>query len=241
MRRLALAVITILLSASGAAGFARYINYQVESQIYRVACSLDTLQTHRDFYKEEGESEFPFLIRGTTLIAETLGLYEGEMIEKDRDDYLVDAAVLEVHNYGLQEILFTKIILNFQEKDMLFIGTNIPPGATVLIVERDGQQWTQENCIGYQGEATYETTVKTNALQIKEVDMGTLALTNPTAIPMEDIWLYYKNYLPEGEVYLGGITYVEKIPLIKPGETLMISPYRYASEYSKIIKTEIHG
>lgn len=187
-------------------------------------------------------STFPLVIEGTTLVAESLAMYEGDMIENDSNTFLVDAAALELRNFGTQEVEQAEITLEFGDTKMMFFGTNIPAGSTVLIIEREGKPWTQENCTACFGWVQYgSSALAEDVLRIEDADMGTVLVTNTTDKEYNDVWLYYKNYLYDAELYLGGITYVEVIPTLQPGEQVLISPERYARGYSKFVKAENVG
>lgn len=186
---------------------------------------------------------FPVLIEGTTLVAESLAMYEGDMIENDSDDFVVDAAALELRNFGTREVVLAEVVLEFGDTKMVFFGTNIPAGGTALIIEREGKPWTQEcysNCSGWVQYGNCNDLTE-DSLRIEDADMGTVLVTNTTNEELKDLWLYYKNYLYDAELYLGGITYVEVIPTLRPGEQVLIAPERYAKGYSKFVKAEQLG
>lgn len=191
--------------------------------------------------ERNGESrriQFPVWIEGTTLMAQSLAMYEGDMLEYDSDDHLVDAAALEIKNFGGKEVELAEVILEFGKIQMRFFGTNIPPGSTILMIEQEGKPWTQDTITQYSGWAQYSENLSLpdNAIAINDVDMGTVEVTNQTEEAMSDLWLFYKNYLYDAELYLGGITYFAQIEYLEPGETVQIKPDHYARGYSKIVK-----
>ncbi len=239
MRRFTLTVITLLSTACGFLAFSLWISDQLAGFASQEAFSI--LETTQNQETAADVLEFPFLIEGTTLIAESLASYEGWMLERDSEEFLVDAAALELHNYGLQEILFAEVMLSVGGEELLFYASNILPGATVLVVEYGGQKWMRGPCTGSKGEAAYELQPISELLHISEVGMATLAITNPTEEPLHDILIYYKNYLPENDLYIGGVTYLEQIDMIGSGETVLITPYRYVSGYSRVVKTQVLG
>ena len=181
---------------------------------------------------------FPIFVNDTDLQAVSLALYEGDMLEANSDNFLVDAAALELYNCGSREIAVAEVTLKFDTVQMVFFATNIPAGARVLVIERIGQLWTQESCTECGGWVQYsdDFPLSEESLRIEDVDLGTVAVTNLTEEPFCDLWLYYKNYLSDAQMYLGGITYIYQIQSLAPGQTLLITPERYASGYSKFIK-----
>lgn len=193
--------------------------------------------------KKKDGGVFPVLVEGTTLVAESLALYEGDMLEEDSDEFLVDAAALELRNFGTREVTMAEITLEFTHTTMVFFATNIPPGGRVLIVEQEGKPWTESNFTNCSGWARYGSgsSLLDDALRIEDVDMGSVLISNTTDQTFHDVWFYYKNYLYDADLYLGGITYVEVVPTLGPGEQIMLLPSRYAMGYSKFVKAEAVG
>lgn len=183
-------------------------------------------------------TEFPVFISGTDLQVIGLALYEGNMLEDKSESFLVDAAALELYNCGNREIAMAEVTLKFDAVQMVFFATNIPAGAKILVIEREGQLWTQENCNECCGWVQYsdDSPLSEESLRIEDIDMGTVSVTNLTEEPVYDLGLFYKNYLSDAGMYIGGITYIYQIEYLAPGQTLLITPEYYASGYSEFIK-----
>lgn len=181
----------------------------------------------------------PCRVEGTDLIARQLVIYEGPNLESGSDTPVSDITALVLYNDGQQEIAQAEVTLTAGE-ELTFFASNIMPGAQVLVLEKNviaWQDWEVTACSGWISEADHPT-LSAQALEILEVDMGTLSVTNTTREKLTDIWLFYKNYVPEGDLYVGGITYIETIESLEPGQTVRIKPARYAAGYSRIIKAE---
>lgn len=207
-----------------------------------VGAILQRVDTDTVFALSEKEEfiSLPCPVEGTQLIARQLVMYEGPNLEKGSDEPLSDITALVLYNGGDREIAQAEIILTAGQ-ELTFFASNIMPGAQVLALEKDAaawQQWQITACSGWVSDTMCQA-LPEDALQILELDMGTLSITNMTREKLTDIWLYYKNYVPEGDLYVGGITYIETIASLEPGETVQIKPSRYAAGYSKIIKAEV--
>lgn len=184
---------------------------------------------------------FPFSIPDTTLTARSLALYEGEMLEVDTGEHIVGGAALEVENSGDREVAVVYIVLTFFGEQYHFYGTNLPPGSTSLLIEMDGRPFTAEPCSDCAAWVRYGgDTSLVKMLSVTEVDGDTLRIKNISEQTAEDVILYYKNYCPEGSLYLGGVTYQTYIGTLMPGQEIEISPFRYVAGYSKIVKAVPH-
>ena len=186
----------------------------------------------------EGKIEigFPFEVPGTSLVAEALVHYDGPFLEDRSEMELFNSVALLVRNNSQQGIAHAKITVIGNES-WIFEAQYIPPMGTVLVLESSGAQFTESQiteCSGWE-------TVWCNGwqidslLQIGSVDMGTVAVTNITDTNLSNIRLLYKNWLPDSEIYVGGITYEVQIGQLLPGETVMVQPEHYAQGYSKFI------
>lgn len=189
---------------------------------------------------ERGSISLPCRVEGTDLIACQLVMYEGPSLENGSDAPVSDITALVLYNDGQQEVAQAEVKLTAEE-ELTFFASNIMPGAQVLVLEKNVTAWKDREitaCTGWVSAADHPT-LSAQALEIAQVDMGTLSVTNTTGEKLTDIWLFYKNYLPEGDLYVGGITYIETIEALEPGQTVLIQPTRYAAGYSKVIKAEI--
>lgn len=189
--------------------------------------------------EERLEMKLPCRVEGTSLIARQLVMYEGPFLEKGGDEPVSDITALVLYNDGDLEIVQAEVKLTGEE-ELTFFASNIMPGAQVLVLEKNASAWKDREitaCSGWVSEASSRP-LPEGTLEILEVDMGTLSVTNTSRGKLSDIWLFYKNYLPEGDLYVGGITYIETIEALEPGQTLQINPAHYASGYSRIIKSE---
>lgn len=178
---------------------------------------------------------FPCAIAGTTLVAEGVASYDGPYLEDGSDQEVVNVTALLLRNTGDVGIAKTEVIMQKGEQKLIFEADTIPPGATVLILEKRRTLHTNTNftsCSGWQ--IVEEHGWHDWGIRIREVTMGVLEITNQTGSAMKNVQLYYKTKLED--MYIGGMTYVHTVTKLKEGETIQISPYHYARGYSEIIK-----
>lgn len=187
---------------------------------------------------EEGQGGvLPYAFRYTPLVARRLAAYDGPSVEDGADRYLEGAAALVLENTGNTGIEFVQIVLTQQGQKLVFDATYIPPQGTVLIVEKNGTP--------YSGEAVEAGHCRTlvpgtfdwekERVRVEERDLGSLAVTNLTDQPISCTRVFYKQHDGEEDVYIGGITYSAVLTDLMPGETRVITPYRYACGYCGIV------
>ena len=184
------------------------------------------------------EVTLPYGVDGTSLIAEKIVSYDGPFLEDGTNHEVVNVMGLLLRNAGDVGIERAEIVLTGDRQRFIFEADIIPPGATVLVLEKNRTFYGCKNfssCSGWQ--ITDNCGWSNWGLDIEETGMGTLEVTNQTGRKIQQARLHYKTYL-EG-ILVGGITHVYTIESLQPGESILISPARYAKGYSRIIRVEL--
>lgn len=180
----------------------------------------------------------PYKIEGTTLVAERLVAYDGPFVEDGSDREVINVAALILHNFGSSGVKEAEITLAYHENSLTFQASMIPPGATAVVLEKDGKPYIQvpsTDCYGWAEQIEDGWDVE-SVLRIEQIDIQTLQVTNITSAALHNVQLYYKTLLKETAYYIGGITYQTQVLHLKPGETVMLQPPHYAKDYSEILR-----
>lgn len=180
--------------------------------------------------------DFPVRIPGTTLIAESISIYEGPFLEDGSDREVADIAALLVRNTGSEEILKCYIELESEDTCFAFLGERVPPGAAVLLLEYEGSLYKKcsfLDCKGWQI-TTHDALDVKNDVVIVEQSVGTLLVTNISDKTFSNIQVHYKSWLSPPDIFVGGISYSVTIPVLLPGQTETIYPHHYACGFSKV-------
>ena len=194
-------------------------------------------------YIRSADVTLPYRIPNTDLIAEKIVLYEGGYMEDNSNEEVVDIAGLELRNTGKQVITSAKVILERDGVQFTFRGSYIPADCSVLVLESSRQKCPFQNftdCTGWQSIGD-DQWLDGEKLSITPVTMGSLKITNTSDKLLKNMVLYYKNYLPYTEIYVGGITRKEKIERLAPGETAEIFPQYYARDYSRVLGVTVNN
>jgi hypothetical protein len=146
-------------------------------------------------------------------------------------------AALLVRNTGTVGIEYARITLQQNGREMTFDATYIPPKGSVLLLEEEKQPYTDAPVT----QCRYRTVIpgdfdlSKREIRIEEEGMGSLKVTNLTDQPMGCVRVFYKHHEGQADLYVGGITYSVVIPDLQPGETRIITPYRYACGYALVV------
>lgn len=183
------------------------------------------------------QNDLPMQVPGTTLAIHNLVRYEGGYLEDRSDIHVTDIAAILLENTGSAGIECARVILHWEDGDYVFDVTMLPPGMRVIVLEKDGQTYRQHPWTGCSGvQKTGDGDWSAFPVQIAVLDDTKLQLQNTTDMPIRRLQIYYKNYLPDDRILLGGVAYCYLVDQIPAGQSVTVEPYRFAWGYSKIVQ-----
>ncbi len=189
-----------------------------------VSCSAEGTQT----YRESG-----ILISCTPLVVERLAYYDGAFYEDGTGTEVINVAALELRNSSDVTIPFASVVVYTETCRYEFEATMLPPHSTVLIPELNRAQLTEKEIARCFGWITVSHTSVPENLTVHENDKIYICNTSDKAV--KNIRVYYKTYLSQEQIYVGGRAYVQEIPYIAAGETVSFLPAYYAPGYSRVV------
>lgn len=179
--------------------------------------------------------ELPVFIPDTTLVVERIVSYDGHYVEDGSEDYVRDIAALYLHNSGSTMVAACRVIVQLEWGLYRFEATCIPPGATVLVLEKDRKPYSDIAIYSVGGSASKGIKTDINGDVIFTQDfMAGLRIYNVSDEDYEAICISHKNFLPEENIYIGGITYVTYAHSLNGGGHCDIWPVHFGAE-SKIV------
>jgi len=203
------------------------------------AGSQDTTITQKSTVptvQEASISGLPCHIPGTPLTVQAIVFYEGPFLEDNSDEETVCTALI-IANTSDSMIEYTRLELIQNGHPLIFEITYLPPQSKVLAVEKNQAPFSLspiESC----------TCQRLSFLQNDPFDRRvfvspdgscSMITTNLTDRTLDCVRIYYKQYLPKSELYLGGITYSAVLTDLQSGESRRITPYRYLTAQGSII------
>lgn len=139
-----------------------------------------------------------------------VGSYTGLYVEDGSNDVLSRLLMIVVENTGTKTVQYAEIELSDGEKTAHFSLTTLPPGESVVLLEKDRMLYADgkdlsEVTISNVAIFQQEPTLCEDLLAIQALD-GALNVTNISGKDIEgDIVIYYKN--AASDLLYGGITY----------------------------------
>ena len=222
----------VILLAVGVCGsvFACWLLFLSGSNIYEMQSAIPVVAE-----LEESAVRFPYAVPKTCLILREIMVYEGAYLEDNSNEYVVDVAAAVIVNTAGKGIENACVELKWAGGEYVFEVQMLPPGETVLVLDKNRQKYINRNwiaCMGTQEYQAGEWSVDGGVVTEKD---GLITAYNDTNENLQNICIYFKTYLPEEQMYLGGIAYCFNMDQLPTGEKVQIRPYRYISDYAKIV------
>ena len=184
--------------------------------------------------------DFPYAISGTDLVVEQIGAYDGYFIEDGSDRETSGIAAIVLTNKG-KSLRFVGIGISQGTRSLAFTGSLIPAGATVILQEQNGAEYSMDPY--YSATATVDLTdnfeMSEDLVSVKDNGNNKFIVTNLSDKILPSVKVYFKNYLPEDDIYVGGIAYCVTLNDVEPNESTDVSASHYASDYSVILEVSV--
>ena len=173
----------------------------------------------------------PYTLPNSSLVAEDIRSYDGQFVEDGSDEDVSGIAVLILTNKGNTPVEYADVELG----DYQFIASAIAPGATVIVQEADRKGYTSTNSFVCKTHiANIDAFDYSDDVNVEENETS-LKVTNVSGSDIPCVRIFYKLYMEEEDVYVGGITYTAKITDLSAGDSVDITPTHYLQGYSKIM------
>ena len=185
---------------------------------------------------------FPITFPDSTLVAEELVSYHGQFWEDGSGEMVKNVAGLMLYNPTDRMIQFGAIALERAGEQLYFFVYQLPPMSRCLVLERDKKLYNtqavtacRELCIRWD----YQ---EMSREQLDYVGLGpTLTIVNRDSRQQDHITLWYKQYVKEGDYYLGGTAYSAHLFFLRPEERRTVTPEHYNAGSARVvaIKSEL--
>lgn len=188
-----------------------------------------TLQTDTDSLPGEID------ISCTPLVVKQLAAYDGKFFEDGSGREVVDVAAVMLYNSSDRLIPYAYLTVYTENCRYTFDAFMLPPKSSVLVPEKSAQKLTETAITDTFGWTTVQNAEQRPALDIREQGMGCLQIKNLSGKKVRELTVYYKNYIADGDFYVGGRAFSVCVEQISPGDTAVIFPDNYAAGYSRVI------
>lgn len=186
---------------------------------------------------EEKGIKFPCEIEGYGLILEKVAPYEGMYVEDGSNTEKKDVAMMLVRNDGEFPIEYTKISVKYGDEELLFEISALPLGEAVVVQEKNGKSVPDGKASSGEVLAVQRAKMEMSKDMVSVKDNGdnSVTVTNLTKETIPTVRIFYKYYMKDEKVFVGGIAFTSRITRLAPDSEIVIRPSHFTSDSSKIV------
>ena len=190
-----------------------------------------------DDTEENPSIVFPYTLDEKGLVIQSIEGYNGLFIEDGSDYEVENIAAMIITNQGETNIEYAEIKVLSEARTLNFAITTLPAGETLVVQESTGAEFAEEKYKEVECNLAPIDVFQMSENEISIVDNKdhSLDVTNLTDKTIPCVRVFYKFYMEEEDVYVGGITYTAKLTELEAGETCTITPTHYVSGSSKVV------
>lgn len=182
------------------------------------------------------DSFYPRRVMGTDLLAVRTVEYEGPFWEDGTNEQVSGVAALVVENQGGLMVTGGAVIVEMGEERLVFEFTFLPPGGTVLVLEKDRRPYLHECPVTCYGWTKEEYPENPGLVSVESRGFDGMMITNHTGCTVPSIQVHYKNYDTEKGMFLGGISYCLEEKDLMPREVRALNPQHFSARESRIVQ-----
>ena len=197
-----------------------------------------TLPTQTDPSTGKAEVKFPCTIEPYGLVIEKLAPYTGKYVEDGSNVTLKDVAMILVHNQSGHPIEYATLMVEYEGTTLLFDLSALPAGGKAVVQEKMRRSIPAEGdpsaCKALVVQRA-EMGLSEEQVSVTENEDGSLTVKNLTRETIPSIRVFYKYYLEEEGIYVGGIAFTSNITGLRAGSSQTIRPSHYEKGSSRIV------
>lgn len=179
----------------------------------------------------------PYAIPGTTLVIQKVDSYDGIFLEDGSDSEVTGIYAMVLRNTGSVGVEYANITLTQNGRELTFKATALPAGGIMVVQEANATAYANSNftdCVC--DVALLENfEMSKGMVSVTDHEEGGLVVTNLTGETIPCIRIFYKFYMSDEKVYVGGITYTAKISGLAAGESTVVAPSHYLAGSSALV------
>ena len=185
---------------------------------------------------------FPYAIPGSDLVIEQVNSYDGLFFEDGSDREVSNVTAIVLANKGNSCMEYVNITMKCGDTRLRFVGSTLDAGAKMIILEADAKTFQNGAYSDCAAEiSSMDKLVMSSAqIYVEENGKGGLLVTNLTKEDIPCVRIFYKYYMDDVEVYVGGITYTAKLVELKAGKSIVVTPSHYYAGFSKVLMVKTY-
>ena len=185
---------------------------------------------------EEEGLQFPCDVPGYDLRLERLAPYTGMYVENGSNTQVTGVAMMQVRNMGQTAVEYMEINVKYANETLVFHISALPAGETVVVQEKSAK--TLPSGVAMEASALVVQLADmdiSEELSVTDNGDNTLTIKNLTNKTIPVVRVFYKYYMKDEDMFVGGIAFTVRIGSLKAGGSVTVQPAHYISETSRVV------
>lgn len=186
---------------------------------------------------EELGISFPCQIPGYDLTIEKMAPYNGMFVEDGSNANIENVAMLLVKNNGDFPVEYTQIRVVCGQEELLFDISALPAGEKLVVQEKTGKTILASDATSASALVVQGADMEMSEDMVKVTDNGdnTLTIENLTEETIPTVRVFYKYYMENEQLFVGGIAFTVRISRLGAGASVTVQPSHYTSQTSRVV------
>lgn len=186
---------------------------------------------------EELGLSFPCPIPGYDLTIEKMEPYNGMFVEDGSNVTVQNVAMLLVSNHGDFPVEYTQIRVMCGQEELLFDVSALPAGEKLVVQEKTGKTVSESKATSASALVVQRANMEMSESKVQVIDNGdnTLTVKNLTNETIPTVRVFYKYYMENEKLFVGGIAFTVRISRLGAGASVTIQPSHYTSQTSRVV------
>lgn len=190
---------------------------------------------------EEKGLSFPCQVPGYDLVIEKLAPYSGLYVEDGTNAQCTDVAMILVRNNGSEAVEYAQIVVQFESTQLQFRISALPGGESAVVQEFTAATIPEEKAL----EASVLVVQRSEMsfapeVSVKDNGDNSITIENLTDKEIPSLRIFYKYYMEDEGLYVGGIAFTAKITLLPAGGKMVIRPSHFISQTGRVVMTQVY-
>lgn len=186
---------------------------------------------------EEIGISFPCSIPGYDMTIEKMEPYNGMFVEDGSNADIQNVAMLLVKNNGDFPVEYTQIRILCGQEELLFDISALPAGEKLVVQEKSGKTISESEATSASALVVQRANMEMSESKVQVTDNGdnTLTVQNLTNETIPTVRIFYKYYMEDEKLFVGGIAFTVRISRLGAGASVTIQPSHYTSQTSRVV------
>ena len=186
---------------------------------------------------EEIGVSFPCQIPGYDMTIEKIAPYNGMFVEDGSNANSQNVAMLLVMNNGDFPVEYAQIRVVWGQEELLFDISALPAGEQLVVQEKTGKIISESKATSASALVVQRANMEMSENKVQVTDNGdnTLTVKNLTNETIPTVRIFYKYYMEDENLFVGGIAFTVRISRLGAGASVTIQPAHYTSQTSRVV------